>query len=110
GVRGVRNDIVVSDEKDRELRRIAHHNHAMFCETMDDRSITAQLKYELYSHKCTNALKAKVTTSNGHVIIHGAAASPAEKDLVTKLAKSVRGVESVDNNLTVRSSSLSSIK
>ena len=110
GVRAVRNDIVVSDEKDRELRRIAHETHATFCETLDDPSITAQLKYELYSHKGTSGLKTKVSTNNGHVVIFGEAPSESEKELVTKLAKTVRGVESVDNNMTVRRSSLSSIK
>ena len=60
------------------------------------------MKYELFSHKSTSALKTKINTNNGHVVISGDAKSDAEKDLVTQLAKSVRGVESVDNNMTVR--------
>ncbi len=69
---------------------------------MDDASITAQIKYELLSHRSTSALKTKVNTINGKVIISGDAQSDAEKDLVTKLAKDVRGVTDVDNNMTVR--------
>jgi osmotically-inducible protein OsmY len=71
-------------------------------EKIDDGSITAQIKYELFSHRSTSALKTKVNTINGQVIISGEAGSDAEKDLVTKLAKSVRGVQSVDNNMTVK--------
>ena len=71
-------------------------------EKIDDGSITAQIKYELFSHRSTSAVKTKINTINGKVIISGEAGSDAEKDLVTKLAKSVRGVQSVDNNMTVK--------
>ena len=99
GVRSVQNEIVVSGNEtgiDQSMRRDT------LGEKLDDSSITAQVKYELFSHRSTSALKTTVNTNNGHVIISGDAASDAEKDLVTKLAKSVRGVESVDNNMTVR--------
>ncbi len=69
---------------------------------IDDASITAQVKYALLSHKSTSAVKTSVNTIDGNVIVSGEAASDAEKDLVTTLAKSVRGVQSVDNNMTVR--------
>ena len=45
---------------------------------------------------------AMVNTINGHVVISGDEGSYAEKDLVTKLAKSVRGVVDVDNNMAVK--------
>ncbi|WP_232766460.1 BON domain-containing protein [Geminisphaera colitermitum] len=72
-------------------------------ETIDDASITTQVKYALFSHKSTSALKTKVTTVNGVVAITGEADSNAEKALVTKLAGDVRGVKSVNNNMTVKS-------
>lgn len=72
-------------------------------ETIDDASITTQVKYALFSHKSTSALKTKVTTVNGVVAITGEADSNAEKSLVTKLAGDVRGVKSVNNNMTVKS-------
>jgi hyperosmotically inducible periplasmic protein len=113
GVRSVKNDIQVVDRaamKDRDRDHVAsdkdrdydrdHRNSAG--EKIDDSSITAQVKYELFSHRGTSALKTKVNTNGGHVVISGDANNDAEKSLVTKLAKSVRGVESVDNNMTVR--------
>jgi osmotically-inducible protein OsmY len=72
-------------------------------EKIDDTSITTQVKYALLSHKSTSALKTKVTTTDGVVVITGEAANDAEKSLVGKLAESIRGVKSVDNNMTVRS-------
>lgn len=103
GVRAVKNNIVVIEPAmagTSTNRDMANHN--TMGEKIDDSSITAQVKYELFSHKSTSALKSKVNTINGNVVISGDVSSAAEKDLVTKLAKSVRGVESVDNNMTVR--------
>jgi osmotically-inducible protein OsmY len=72
-------------------------------EKIDDASITTQVKYALLSHKSTSALKTKVTTNDGVIVITGEAASDAERSLVTKLAQDVRGVKSVSNNMTVKS-------
>ena len=72
-------------------------------EKIDDASITSQLKYALLSHKATSAVKTKVITTDGVVVITGQAGSDAEKSLVTKLAQDVRGVKSVMNNMTVKS-------
>ena len=106
GVRSVKNDIVVDENLDRDRNasgdRTMATNRTTAGEKIDDSSITAQIKYELFSHKSTSALKSKVNTTNGNVVISGDVSSDAEKDLVTKLAKSVRGVMNVDNNMTVR--------
>jgi len=72
-------------------------------EKIDDASITTQVKYALLSHKSTSALKTKVTTNEGVIVITGEAGSDAEKSLVTKLAQDVRGAKSVSNNMTVKS-------
>lgn len=71
--------------------------------TVDDASITTQVKYALFTHKSTSALKTKITTTAGVVDITGVAANEAEKTLVGKLALGIRGVKSVDNNMTVKS-------
>ena len=71
-------------------------------ETIDDTSITAQVKYALLTHRSTSALKPNVDTKDGVVAISGNAASEAEKELVSKLAASVRGVASVDNRMNVQ--------
>lgn len=72
-------------------------------ESIDDASITTQVKYALLTHKSTSALKTKVTTSDGVVSISGVAANDAEKSLVGKLATGIRGVKSVTNDMTVKS-------
>ena len=92
-VKSVKNDIVVK-EKSMADQTVG--------EKIDDASITTQLKYALLSHKSTSALKTKVVTTDGVILITGVASSDAEKALVTKLAKDVRGVGSVNNNMTVK--------
>ncbi|MDF3058712.1 MAG: osmY [Rariglobus sp.] len=94
GVKSVKNDIVVKDPP---------APGSTMSEKIDDASITSQVKYELLRHKSTSALKTKVTTTDGVVVITGEAASDAEKSLVTKLAQEVRGVKSVENNMMVKS-------
>jgi osmotically-inducible protein OsmY len=71
-------------------------------ETIDDASITAQVKFALFSHRSTSALSTKVTTENAVVSITGIAGSDAEKSLVAKLAQDTRGVKSVVNDMTVK--------
>ena len=106
GVRSVTNDIQVVDKPTNSAHMAANDNDRdrryNTGDKIDDSSITAQVKYELFSHRSTSALKTKVNTTEGRVVISGDASNDAEKDLVTKLAKSVRGVESVDNNMVVR--------
>ncbi len=70
-------------------------------EKIDDASITAQLKMTLMLHRSTSAIRTTVTTRNGVVTLSGKAKSAAEKDLVTKDVEDVRGVSSVNNNMTV---------
>ncbi|HEY5229181.1 MAG TPA: BON domain-containing protein [Opitutaceae bacterium] len=90
GVRSITNDLVVKDTA------------PTVGEKMDDASITSQVKYELLTHRSTSAIKTKVSTADGAVLITGDASSDAEKDLVTKLASTIRGVKTVDNEMVVR--------
>ena len=94
GVKSVKNAIVVKDMP---------ANRETMGEKIDDASITSQVKYALLSHKATSALKTKVKTNDGVIVITGEASSDAEKSLVTKLARDIRGVKSVENNMTVKS-------
>jgi len=89
GVKSVRNDIVVTDQP-------------TIGEKIDDASITTQVKFALFSNKATSALNTKVVTSDGVVLVTGEAASDAEKSLVTKLARDVKGVNSVTNKMVVK--------
>jgi osmotically-inducible protein OsmY len=69
--------------------------------TIDDASITAQVKSSLLSHRSTGVLRTKVETTEGVVTLGGIARNDAEKALVTKLATDINGVKSVVNNMTV---------
>lgn len=89
GVKAVKNDIVITDKP-------------TLSEKIDDASITSQVKYALLTHKSTSAVKTKIVTADGMVLVTGEASSDAEKSLVTKLAKDVRGVNSVTNKMTVK--------
>jgi len=93
-VKSVKNDIVIKDQP--ALAETAG-------EKIDDASITSQVKYALLTHKGTSAIKTKVKTIDGVVVITGTAANDAEKSLVTKLATSIRGVASVTNDMNVKS-------
>jgi osmotically-inducible protein OsmY len=93
GVKAVKNDLVVKDKAPGET----------VGETIDDASITSQVKYALLSHKATSALRTKVVTTDGVVRVTGDAKNDAEKSLVTKLAADVRGTKSVTNDMTVKS-------
>jgi osmotically-inducible protein OsmY len=94
GVKSVTNDLVVKEP--------SSSSDMTAGETMDDASITSQVKYSLLTHRSTSAIHTKVTTKDGVVMVSGDAQSDAEKDLVTKLASGIRGVKSVDNEMVVR--------
>ena len=70
-------------------------------DTIDDASITAEVKSALLSHRSTSALHTTVSTTDGVVTLGGVAKNDAEKSLVTKLATDINGVNSVINNMTI---------
>lgn len=97
GVKRVENNIqVVAASKDKS----AEPDRSLG-EKVDDATITARIKYQLSVNRATSALRTEVKTENGVVTVHGEAKNPAEKDLVTKLAKSVDGVRDVRNEMVV---------
>ena len=93
-VKSVRNEMVVESPAPTVATTIG--------ESIDDASITSQVKYALLSHRSTSALSTKVITENAVVSITGVANSDAEKALVTKLAQDTRGVKSVVNDMTIK--------
>ena len=68
---------------------------------IDDASITAQVKMTLLYHRSTSALNTSVTTKRGVVTLTGKAKNAAEKDLAAKFANDVKGVKSVNNQMTI---------
>lgn len=96
GVKSVKNEIVVKSDYSNDT------TGETMGDKVDDASITTQVKYALLSHKSTSAMKTKIVTTDGVIVVTGVAGSDSEKALVTKLAGDVRGVKSVNNNMTVK--------
>ena len=93
GVKDVKNELTVGAALPKDSETAG--------ESIDDASITAQVKASLLSHRSTSALRTKVETNNGVVTLNGKTKNAAEKDLVTKLVNDIHGVKSVVNNMTI---------
>jgi len=74
---------------------------AMEMESIDDASITAQLRVALLLHRSTSSVNTRVLTSDGVVTVSRMARNASEKMLVTKLAADITDVKRVVNNMTV---------
>jgi hyperosmotically inducible protein len=71
-------------------------------EKIDDAAITAKVSAGLAKDSDLSAIKINVDTKNGAVTLVGPAPSSTAKDRATDIAKNVKGVTSVDNQLTVK--------
>jgi hyperosmotically inducible protein len=71
--------------------------------TMDDASITAQVKTVLLNDPQINATRIDVSTANGVVTMSGTVKSQPEQQRAIQLARQVNGVRDVKANLTVGS-------
>jgi osmotically-inducible protein OsmY len=92
GVKGVNNEMTVSSNPAAKKT---------VGKKIDDASITAQVKMTLLYHRSTSALHTKIKTERGVVSLHGKAKNAAERDLATKFALDVNGVNSVNNRMTI---------
>lgn len=112
GVKSVNNEMTVSTltKESQQTRSAALSDSSADGKTIDDRSvgdtvddasISALVKTTLLSHHSTSAVKTTVTTTDGVVTLGGIAGNDAEKSLAAKLAGDVRGVKSIDNQMTV---------
>lgn len=70
-------------------------------EKIDDTVITTQVKMALMKDSSTATLGADVTTTNGVVLLQGTVQDNSERDMTTKVAASVQGVKSVQNEMKV---------
>jgi len=93
GVKDVKNEMTVS--------KTSKKTHRTTGDKIDDASITAQVKVALLFHRSTSALSTTVKTKHGIVTVGGKANNEAEKDLVTKLVKDIKGVKGVKNQMTI---------
>ena len=70
----------------------------------DDMAITASVSAGLLKDPDLSALKIDVDTRNGVVSMYGPAPTAAARDRATTIARAVKGVASVNNELTVKRS------
>jgi len=94
GVKGVNNNIVI--------KQMDQNSSPSMSTTIDDASITAQIKMTLLVHQSTSAIRTHVKTENGVVTLTGTAHNDAEKSLVTKIVSDINGVKDVRNNMDVQ--------
>ncbi|MGE0497238.1 MAG: BON domain-containing protein [Ramlibacter sp.] len=73
-------------------------------EKLDDATITAEVNAGLAKDSALSAIKINVDTRDGKVTLKGPAPTANARDRATEIAKAVKGVQSVDNQLTVQSS------
>ncbi|MDP2035400.1 MAG: BON domain-containing protein [Polaromonas sp.] len=73
-------------------------------EKIDDAVITTSVNASLAKDPDLSAIKINVDTKDGVVTLNGPAPTAAAKDKATELAKQVKGVASVNNQLVVSAS------
>lgn len=91
------------DAKDatREMAQDAKTSTQKIGDKIDDAVITTSVKTEIAKDADLSALKINVDTDNGRVALRGSAPSMTAKEHATTLAAAVKGVASVDNQLSV---------
>jgi osmotically-inducible protein OsmY len=88
-----------------EMANKAEKASASVQENVGDAAITAKIKTEFAKDKAVSAMNINVDTDNkGAVTLKGTAKSKAESDKAVSIAKSVKGVTSVKNELIVETS------
>ena len=70
--------------------------------TLDDAAITTSINAGLAKDPDLSALKIDVDTKLGKVSLHGSAPTTQARDRAVTIAQSVKGVISVDNQLTIK--------
>jgi hyperosmotically inducible protein len=77
--------------------------HRSTGETIDDASITAAVKTKLAEEKVSTLTKIDVDTNRGTVTLNGTVDDEAMKVRAGSIARQVKGVNQVVNNLKVKS-------
>jgi osmotically-inducible protein OsmY len=96
GVKDVKNEMTVAISAGKPKQTMG--------EKIDDASITAQVKMALLFHRSTSAFKTEVVTTNGIVTLSGMVLSGAGREIATKVASDVNGVNKVVNNMIIENS------
>ena len=75
---------------------------------IDDAKIVTVVNADLVKDKELSAIKINVDSTQGNVVLRGTAPNPAARDRAESIAKSVKGVVKVDNQLTLAPATTSS--
>lgn len=94
--------VAVVEQKAKEAGNDAANAGAEMGDKIDDAMITTSVKTELAKAPNLSALKINVDTAAGPVALKGTAPTAAAREQATTLAQNVKGVVSVDNQLTVQ--------
>lgn len=70
-------------------------------DTLSDTWVTTKVRASLGFARSLNVSKLEVSSTAGIVTLGGYASSPADKELATEIAKDIKGVKSVINNIKV---------
>ena len=89
------------DQKARQIGEEAKDATKKVGDKLDDTVITASVKTGIAKDSELSALQVNVDTDNGRVALRGTAPSVAAKQHATTLAAAVKGVASVDNQLSI---------
>jgi hyperosmotically inducible protein len=96
----------VSEKMDRttdQMSVAADNAAARAAAASDDGTVTVKVKGALMTDPALKPLEIQVSTKDGVVTLAGAVDSPVQKERATQIAQSVSGVQSVVDNLTVKS-------
>jgi hyperosmotically inducible periplasmic protein len=74
-------------------------------EYVDDVALTTQIKSAMAEDKAVDALDVNVDVKNGKVTLTGLASTSAEKSRAGQIARDVRGVKGVDNQIEIKAKS-----
>ena len=78
--------------------------NAVDCSTVDDSSLTADVKAKLAAAPSLKDVTINVATSSGVVTLSGTANKPTQKGTASLVAKAVKCVKKVDNQMTIEGS------
>ena len=76
--------------------------HTKTGEYVDDSWITSKVKSEMIADKAVKAHNITVNTTHGVVTLSGTAGSVQESTKAVEIARSVKGVTAVENNIQVQ--------
>lgn len=89
-------------EASRDIRSETKAATADATDKVADAAITASVNADLAKDPDLSALKVNVDTSNGRVLLRGTAPTEDAKERASRLAANVKGVTSVENELSVQ--------